>query len=128
MAKRMDRYSGNEEPKSSSRVDKNQNLYDNYLENAKFTEYTLNSLGVDCETLNSLGGYLENSLGGHAFNVVKINGKSYFLDNTWIVGSIQKGLISSLSDILLLSFVCLNMFFQVSKILFFLFVHLLYYL
>ena len=65
---------------------------------AKFTEYILNSLGIDCETLNSLGGYLENSLGGHAFNVVKINGKSYFLDNTWIVEAIQKGLISSLSE------------------------------
>lgn len=66
---------------------------------ASFTEYILNSLGVDCKKLDSLGdqhnGY---DIEGHAFNVVNIDDKLYFLDNTWIVESIQNGLIHSLSE------------------------------
>lgn len=66
---------------------------------ASFTEYILNSLGIDCEKLDSLGDYYDDyNLEGHAFNVVSIDGKSYFLDNTWIVESIQNGLIHSLSE------------------------------
>ncbi len=66
---------------------------------ASFTEYILNSLGIDCKKLDSLGNYYEDSNSeGHAFNVVNIDGKSYFLDNTWITESIQKGLIHSLSE------------------------------
>lgn len=66
---------------------------------ASFTEYILNSLGIDCKKLDSLGNYYEGcNLEGHAFNVVNIDGKAYFLDNTWIAESVQKGLIHSLSE------------------------------
>lgn len=66
---------------------------------ASFTEYILNSLEIDCKKLDSLVNYYEDyNSEGHAFNVVNIDGKSYFLDNTWIVESIQKGLIHSLSE------------------------------
>ena len=66
---------------------------------ASFTEYILNSLGVKCEKLDSLGdSQLDDNPEGHAFNIVKINGKSYFLDNTWIVDEIQNGLVYSLAE------------------------------
>lgn len=66
---------------------------------ASFTEYILNSLGIDCKLLESDGPSDEDSnSNGHAFNVVNIDGKSYFLDITWVVESIQKGLIHSLSE------------------------------
>lgn len=66
---------------------------------ASFTEYILNSLGVKCEKLDSLGdSQLDDNPEGHAFNIVKINGKSYFLDNTWIVDDIQNGLVYSLAE------------------------------
>ena len=66
---------------------------------ASFTEYILNSLGIDCKRLDSLSDYNEDyNSEGHSFNVVTIDGKSYFLDNTWIVESIQKGIIHSLSE------------------------------
>lgn len=66
---------------------------------ASFTEYILNSLGIDCKKVDSLDNYYEDyNSEGHAFNVVTIDGKSYFLDNTWIVEGIQNGLIHSLSE------------------------------
>lgn len=62
---------------------------------ANFTKYALNSFGIECERIDSSGNdYTE----GHAFNIVKIKGKSCFLDNTWIAGSIQKGMIKSLPE------------------------------
>ena len=62
MAKRMDRYSNTEEEQSSSRVDKNQNLYDNYLENAKFTEYTddVTSNAIDLSGISNSSTTREN--------------------------------------------------------------------
>lgn len=66
---------------------------------ASFTKYLLNSLGIECEKLSSLGNYHDNfEVEGHAFNVVKINGKMYFLDNTWLAGLIQTGRIHSLAE------------------------------
>lgn len=66
---------------------------------ASFTKYILNSLEIECEELSSLGDYYNNpDSEGHAFNVVKINGKSYFLDNTWLAETIQSGQISSLAE------------------------------
>ena len=49
----------------------------------------MNSLGIECERID---GY------DHAFNVVKINGKMYFLDNTWLAERIQDGEIRTLSE------------------------------
>lgn len=66
---------------------------------ASFTKYLLNSLGVECERVNANGDYYNNpDVEGHAFNVVKIDGKMYFLDNTWLTGRIQTGEIHSLSE------------------------------
>ncbi|MBQ9318227.1 MAG: hypothetical protein IJR82_01155 [Bacilli bacterium] len=65
---------------------------------AKFTEYVLNSVGIDCKTLESYGEYSDNCFAGHAFNIVTINGQSSYLDTTWIVEKLQNGLISSLSE------------------------------
>ena len=66
---------------------------------AYFTKYLLNSLGIECEKIDSLGDYQENfEVEGHAFNVVKINGKMYFLDNTWLAGRIQTGEIYSIVE------------------------------
>ena len=62
---------------------------------ASFTEYILNSLGVKCERLDS---YNLNGEEGHSFNLVEIQGKSYFLDNTWISEKNQIGLLSSLAE------------------------------
>ena len=49
MANRMDRYTGEVKKETTSRVNKNQDLYDNYMENAKFTEYVddVNSNAID---------------------------------------------------------------------------------
>lgn len=66
---------------------------------ASFTKYLLNSLGVECERVNADGDYYGNSsIEGHAFNVVKIDGKMYFLDNTWLAGRMQTGKIHSLAE------------------------------
>lgn len=66
---------------------------------ASFTKYLLNSLGVECERVNADGDYYSNSsVEGHAFNVVKIDGKMYFLDNTWLAGRMQAGEIHSLAE------------------------------
>lgn len=66
---------------------------------AHFTKHLLNSLGIDCEKIDSLGNYQENVVvEGHSFNVVKINGILYFLDNTWLTGRIQNGEIQSLDQ------------------------------
>lgn len=66
---------------------------------ASFTKYLLNSMNIECEKVDANGDYYNNSeLEGHAFNVVKINGKIYFLDNTWLAGRIQTGEIHSLRE------------------------------
>lgn len=66
---------------------------------ASFTKYLLNSMNIVCERINSDGDYYNNSEAeGHAFNVVKIDGKMYFLDNTWLAGRIQAGEIRSLAE------------------------------
>ena len=56
---------------------------------AKFTKFFLNSLGVWCEEVEGVG---------HTFNVVKIDGKMHFLDVTWLVVGIQKGVVKSLAE------------------------------
>jgi len=59
---------------------------------ASFTKYLLNSLGIECEKIDVNGDYYSNSnVEGHAFNIVRIDDKMYFLDNTWIAGRIQAG-------------------------------------
>ena len=63
---------------------------------AGFTYRLLNSLGVDCKQLDSLGD--EQTISGHSFNVVNIDGKSYFLDNTWLSYEIQNGSVFSLAE------------------------------
>lgn len=56
---------------------------------AKFTKQILNLLGIKCEII---------ATSDHLLNIVEINGKSYFLDNTWLVERMQKGTVKSLSD------------------------------
>ena len=53
---------------------------------ASLTKKILNSLGVECECITA---YDKNYEEGHVFNVVTIDGKSYFLDNTWLIDSIK---------------------------------------
>ena len=65
---------------------------------AKFTKYILESLEIECEILESFGDTTNNNSIGHAFNVVTIEGKKYFIDNTWIVENMQKGIIHSLAE------------------------------
>ena len=66
---------------------------------AHFTKHLLNSLGIECEKVDSLGNYQDNvEVEGHSFNVVTINGIMYFLDNTWLAGRIQSGEIESLDQ------------------------------
>jgi len=66
---------------------------------AHFTKHLLNSLGIDCEKVDSLGNYQDNvEVEGHSFNVVTINGIMYFLDNTWLAGRIQNGEVESLDQ------------------------------
>ena len=66
---------------------------------ASFTKYLLNSMNIECEKIDADGDYYNNSEAeGHAFNVVKIDGKMYFLDNTWLAGQIQAGEIHSLAE------------------------------
>lgn len=66
---------------------------------ASFTKYLLNSLDIECEKVDANGDYYSNSnVEGHAFNVVKIDGKMYFLDNTWLAGRMQAGEIHFLAE------------------------------
>lgn len=66
---------------------------------ASFTKYLLTSLNVECEEIDSMGDVYNNpDVEGHAFNVVKIDGKLYLLDNTWIAGAIQTGRIRTLPE------------------------------
>lgn len=74
MANRMDRYTKETPKKASTRVDKNQGLYDNYLENAKFTEYTddVNSNAIDLSGITNTSktreDYLKNKEIGEFFS------------------------------------------------------------
>lgn len=61
-----------------------------------FTKYILNSLGIVCLDVHAVS-YKKRSE-GHAFNVVKINGREYFLDNTWLAEKLQTKMVSSLSQ------------------------------
>ena len=63
---------------------------------AGFTEYLLNSLGVECKDIGSA--VYNPEVVGHAFNAVKIDGRMHFLDNTWLAGRIQSGEIQSLAE------------------------------
>lgn len=67
---------------------------------AAFTKYLLNSLNVECKVLETGSEfYYDHSVDeGHAFNLVKISGKEYFLDNTWLVETLQLGQIHSLAE------------------------------
>lgn len=56
---------------------------------ASFTKCFLNSLGIECEKINGVN---------HSFNVVKIDGKMYFLDNTWLTCRMQNKEIKTLSE------------------------------
>lgn len=64
---------------------------------AGFTKYILDSLGIECEKLDSSDDSLMDN-GGHSFNLVTIEGKQYFIDNTWIVEGMQRGMIHSLAE------------------------------
>ncbi len=55
-------------------------------------------MGIECEIIKADGDYDNYEEDGHAFNVVKIDGKWYFLDNTWLAGRIQMGEINSLAE------------------------------
>lgn len=74
MANRMDRYSHEEKKQVSSRVNKNQELYDNYMENAKFTEYVddVASNAIDLSGISSESrtreDYLKSKEAGEFFN------------------------------------------------------------
>lgn len=48
--------------------------------------------------IDAYGDYNNPESEGHAFNVVKIDGKMYFLDNTWLAGQIHAGEIHSLAE------------------------------
>ena len=66
---------------------------------AGFTKYILDSLGIECEKLDSSDDSLmDNDFEGHSFNLVTIEGKQYFIDNTWIVERMQRGMIHSLAE------------------------------
>ena len=62
---------------------------------ASLTKYLLESFNIKCERVD----YYSSEPGkGHAFNVVEIDGVSYFLDNTWVVCSYENKSIRSLSE------------------------------
>lgn len=67
---------------------------------AAFTKYLLNSLNVECEVLQTeTDFYYDHTMDeGHAFNLVKIKEKEYFLDNTWLAESMQSGQIQTLAE------------------------------
>ena len=64
MANRMDRYTGEVKKETTSRVNKNQDLYDNYMENAKFTEYVddVDSNAIDLSGISTGSTTRENYL------------------------------------------------------------------
>lgn len=62
---------------------------------ASFTKYLLNSLDIECERVDANGNF---DVEGHSFNVATIDGKMYFLDNTWLAGRMQSGEIQSLAE------------------------------
>lgn len=65
---------------------------------ASFTKYLLNLMDIECEEIDVYGELNIPQAEGHAFNVVKLYGKMYFLDNTWLAGQIQSGEIHSLAE------------------------------
>lgn len=65
---------------------------------ASFTKYILNSMGVECDIVSADGNINDVESNGHAFNVVKINGKMYFLDNTWIINRFENKTIESIVE------------------------------
>ena len=68
---------------------------------ASFFEYVLNSLGVECEIVDAPENHpidMYNDSRGHAFNIVKIKGKQYFIDVTWITELMRAGIINSLDE------------------------------
>lgn len=66
---------------------------------ANITEYLLNSFGIECKKLISYGDLENNSsVEGHAFNIVKIDEKQYFLDITWLIQEIELGFVKSLYE------------------------------
>ena len=67
---------------------------------AAFTKYLLNSLNVECDVVETdTEFYYDHSMDeGHAFNIVKINEKQHFIDNTWIAETLQTGQVQSLDE------------------------------
>ncbi|MBP3635367.1 MAG: hypothetical protein J6J17_02770 [Bacilli bacterium] len=70
------------------------------IDYAEFTKYLLISLNVDCEVLetDSEFYYDYSTDEGHAFNLIRIGGKEYFLDNTWLAETLQSGQINFLAE------------------------------
>ncbi|MBQ6841017.1 MAG: transglutaminase domain-containing protein [Bacilli bacterium] len=63
---------------------------------SEFTRYILNSLGIKCRNVHAPS--YKNPNSWHAFNVVVLDGKEYFLDNTWLAEKAQAYMVSSLSE------------------------------
>ena len=64
----------------NSRGDKNTAVCDGY---SLAYQYLLTQCGIDAVVVNGMAGSDKNSLGGHAWNVVNLDGKWYEVDTTW---------------------------------------------